>query len=211
MSEPQKPERDDSRVEVLSPSCRWVDEALEAFVDGELEAAVEDRVRTHVAGCRRCRESLGLAGRIRHELAELAVPCPDGVEEGLRRRLAARERPSWRQALRLLPIAATIAALAVLGVVLLLRSGEAKPDPAEIAAAEEQIRLALSYVGEVSLRSADVAVDEVLAGELAQTVEVVVRRLDRSLAAPVAEGTTRSEPSSERPSTARTPDDRRFR
>jgi anti-sigma factor RsiW len=159
-----------------------VDDALEGFVDGELAPAEVERLRDHVAGCRRCAESLELAQRIRRELPGLAGDCPPGLDEELRRRLA-QERRGWSRTLRFLPVAATIVALALLGALLLFEpSSRTEPDPAEIAAAEAQIRLALAYVGEMSRRSAEVAMQEVLVGEVAQTVEDVARRLDRSLA-----------------------------
>lgn len=207
-------ERSDLEMAALGSSltCRWVDDALEGFVDGELAPAEVERLRDHVAGCRRCAESLELAQRIRRELPALAVDCPPGLEEELRRRLA-QERRGWSRTLRLLPVAATIAALALLGALLLFEpSSRTEPDAAEIAAAEEQIRLALAYVGEMSRRSAEVAMQEVLLGEVAQTVEDVARRLDRSLTTPAAAGRSGAQEPGRAPDStigSRAPDQRR--
>lgn len=200
MSELDKSEKYDSEDEGLSPACRRIDEVLEDMVDGELEAAAEAWARAHVAGCPRCAAELELAGRIRREMAALDVPCPAGVEAALWRRLegeAARRQHGWR----LLPVAATLAALALLGTLLLFRPRSVGPDRAEIAAAEEQIRLAFSVVGEISHRSARVALDEVLEGEVVQTVRDVARRLDGSL--PSGDGEGGDSPEDPRPETVR--------
>jgi len=172
----------------LPTICARVDELLEALVDGELQASEEERLRRHLTGCRRCAASYELARRIHRELPALAVECPPRVEEELRRRIEVEAdsgwpawRRSWRAAWRLLPIAAAVAALALLSLLVVHRSRQAGPTPAEVVAAEEQIRLAFAYVGEISHRSAVAAVQEVLVGEVGQTVEGVARRLEHAL------------------------------
>lgn len=165
--------------------CARVDELLEALVDGELAAGEEERLRRHLGGCRRCASSYELARRIHRELPALAVECPDRVDEQLRRRMvlggAPVRRARWRETWRLLPVAAAVAALALLSLLVFHRPPSEAPTPAEVAAAEEQIRLAFAYVGEISHRSAVAAVEDVLVGEVGQTVEGVARRLGRSL------------------------------
>lgn len=138
-------------------------------------------------GCADCRRELRRAERLRAELRRLpAEPCPDEV---VARVLAvARREPSgagartlrWRPAaagaahwLRLGALAAAAAALLWLGVRAVdgpaPRAESVQADlysAEELARAEEELRLALSYVAAISRRSALTLRDDVLVGEV---------------------------------------------
>jgi hypothetical protein len=139
-------------------------------------------------GCADCARELRRAERLRAELRSLpAEPCPDEV---VARVLAvARREPSgagartlrWRPAagaahwLRLGAVAAAAAALLWLGVRAVdgpaPRAESVQADlysAEELARAEEELRLALSYVAAISRRSALTLRDDVLVGEVLQ-------------------------------------------
>ena len=52
-------------------ACHRLREALEAYVDGELEVAVGERLERHLEGCPGCREELALALEVRDGLRGL--------------------------------------------------------------------------------------------------------------------------------------------
>lgn len=86
-------------------------ELVTGHVDGALDAETEARVAEHLAGCADCRAQAEAETDLRGRLRALASPDPPaGLETRLRARL--RRPPAARRwALRLLPLAAGLAAL----------------------------------------------------------------------------------------------------
>lgn len=67
----------------MTTSCRWVEERIEAWVDGELEADEARRVTTHLAGCAACAVAVESATLVRDGLRGL--PSPDAPAAVIRR------------------------------------------------------------------------------------------------------------------------------
>lgn len=94
---PHPPEFTDPIAGLNRPSdgttlCEWVQQRLEALVDGELEGTQEASLRQHLASCAPCREAhaeaVQLALRLR-ELPELA--CPPEVSQAVLAQAAAEQ------------------------------------------------------------------------------------------------------------------------
>lgn len=146
------------------PICDEASDLLEAYLDGDLPPAEEDRVRAHLAACPACAAELGLAAAIQKELRSLPqLDCPP---EALTRIRAANAgeggnvvafpaKPPARSDRRWLAAAGIAAALALAaaGTLQLLPSaGGRTPEPsqAEIARATEEARFALAYLGKIN-------------------------------------------------------------
>jgi len=91
-------------------NCRWVQEQLSRWLDGELPEPELSRVADHLEDCPLCRRELELMQRLDAALADLTVPVPPEMARKVLSRLA---RPSsfWYQSLAL-------AACLVLGIFL---------------------------------------------------------------------------------------------
>jgi anti-sigma factor RsiW len=132
--------------------CEEVQDVLEAYVDGDLPAAGEARVRAHLGSCPSCAAELALAEAIQRELRSLPVPdCPPEVLRKvvpftLRERRTARP---FRAALAAAMLAAAVGA----SVFFLGPFRQEEPDPQEVARATEEARYALAYIGQVSRRT----------------------------------------------------------
>ena len=97
------------------------EDLLAGYVGGALGEAERAEVEAHLAGCARCRDEVALAGAARAALRSLTeVPAPAGVghaaiEEARRAAAAATERPWY---VRVGPVAAAAAVIAVLALTL---------------------------------------------------------------------------------------------
>lgn len=140
---------------------------LEAYLDGDLPAGEEARLREHLAGCPSCAAELALAEKIQRELRALPLPdCPPAVLEKVRRAgrgevvpFPRRERSLGRR------IAAAAAALVLAlggGVLFYQAQQPQQPSAAEIAQAEMEARYALAYISKVSQRAGLDIRDEIL-------------------------------------------------
>jgi anti-sigma factor RsiW len=140
--------------------CGEVLDILEAYVDGDLPAAEEERVGVHLDSCPSCAAELALARAIQSELRSLPLPdCPPEVLEKVRRagryKVLSFARPERQppRPWRLAGAAALLAAAAGLSVFFLPPFLNDEPSPEEVARAAEEARYALSYVGQVSRRA----------------------------------------------------------
>ncbi|MFY9823289.1 MAG: zf-HC2 domain-containing protein, partial [Thermoanaerobaculia bacterium] len=67
-------------------TCDNALDLLEPYVDGDLEPAVAERLRSHLASCPSCAAELALAERIQRELRALPqLDCPPEIVERVRR------------------------------------------------------------------------------------------------------------------------------
>ncbi len=146
----------------MNATCAWVDEHLDAFLDGEaggLDVREREAVRRHIASCAACRELAADAERTIAGLRSLPVfDVPGAVVERAARAAGALDTPrrvrigSPRLAsiARWVPAAAAAAALiAVIATAHWSQTPVSEPSPAERAAVADAARetlLALSYV-----------------------------------------------------------------
>jgi len=166
-------------------TCDEALDLLEPFVDGELPFAQAEPLRSHLQGCRACAGELALAERIRRELRALPQPdCPPEVIERVVRSgrgevvpFPARRRSGWRVRIA---AAAAVLALAVGGGSLFfnLQQRPDRPDPAQVAQATRDARLALAYLDKVTRKAGLGVRDEVLEKRL---VIPAARSVSRSL------------------------------
>jgi anti-sigma factor RsiW len=135
--------------------CQQLEEAIEAYVDGELEPPVSSRLEGHLESCRGCRQEVARAHRLRESLRSLPGleaprPAVAAVLETARAEAASRKW-SWLGFLSPRPVLAGLAAAALLVVIVLAlfpgRSDEtrvAMDDPA-VARATLEAKLALAH------------------------------------------------------------------
>jgi anti-sigma factor RsiW len=118
-------------------TCGWLDRDLDAYMDGELDAAATAAVRTHVTGCASCRarvaEREALGRMIR------AVPYRTASDD-LRARISARTGRSFGVSrLLTLATAATLVLAAGAGIVL-FRSRTVREDTLASAVVDAHVR-----------------------------------------------------------------------
>jgi anti-sigma factor RsiW len=164
--------------------CAAVRDRLDAMVAGELSAAEEARLATHLMRCADCAAELALADRVEEELH--ALPVLDAPPDLVARILAVpggagTPRAAWGgRALRPWPVALA-ALLAVAAGVGWWRVHVAPPVPAasvalqvptqgEIAEATAEARLALAMVARVGNKARREVRDEILIERVAAPV-----------------------------------------
>lgn len=144
-------------MKVVESFCDSVREAIEPYLEGDLDAHEARRVSRHVARCPPCREELAWARRVLAGLRELPeLTCPPGVEAaGFGAALSGRPRRRRRLAWGWLAAAAAVA-LAFLGGDLLLRPAPPPPPVAgpELAQAERDALIALTVLDSIHRRAA---------------------------------------------------------
>ena len=181
-------------------ACDEVLDALEAFLDGDLEAAEAARIKKHLEGCPACAAELALAERIQRELRSLPqLDCPPEVLERVQRASgkvlpfaapAGSAPSSRRSSLRpRLAAAAALVALTLGGGLVFLQFQEQsqQPSAAEVARAEREARFALAYFGKVSRRASLDLRDQVIEKRLLLPATRSVAR-SLSLTEPAPEG-----------------------
>lgn len=167
-------------------TCGWVDERIELFVDGDLDATATARLQAHIASCARCRQELDAARQVQHQLRELPVfDCPDEtVDTALRRASTpsgagltgwirgAMSGVSWRPAL-----AGVLGVLIVISLAVTLRFQRAldRFSPEQIEQAETALRWTFAYVNEVGRKSGYAVRDEVIGAGVVEPMERAFR------------------------------------
>jgi len=164
-------------------TCDDALDRIEPFLDGELEAAEADRLRSHLEGCRACAAELALAERIQTELRALPQPdCPPEILERVVRTGRGQVVPFPARPLRVrIAAAAALLALAVGGGSLFLHlqsPRDRQPSPEQVAQATREARLALAYLGRATRKAGFDVRDEVLEKRL---VIPAARSVSRSL------------------------------
>jgi len=169
--------------------CPQTLERLETFVDGDLAAAEQALVASHLALCPGCSAEHRLALAVRgelHSLPELDMPAaavasvlektssPSWLDRAGKAILTPWLRPQWAGA------AVAAALVALVGAALLLRPDATTPSPESdptVARAVLEARYALALVGSVNHRAGLELRDEVLRKRL---VEPTTRGLTQS-------------------------------
>lgn len=79
----------------------WMEDRIEAYLDGELEEAERASFERHLAGDQAWEAELFLAGKIRNGLQALPQPvCPPHVMHAVLAEVAQLEQRSWRHRLK---------------------------------------------------------------------------------------------------------------
>jgi len=166
--------------------CADVLERLDAWIDGDLDAAEADAVKVHVDHCESCRKEHHLAEAVVVELRSMPVfNVPERVMQTVRKDtrppLVERFRV-FLEDFRIRPVPAFAAVAVVILLVLVdspwRRPAEPQYTDQEVARAVAETRLALAYVGSVAQR-AELRIKERVFNEgvAAQTVRGVRRSL----------------------------------
>jgi len=173
-------------------TCTDAEALLEAFLDDEASAAESRRLERHLAGCAGCTAELALARQIRSTLRALPPQaCPPAVIRAVAERTQASapwtaRLSAWLGTRRWQPAVALLV-LFVAGLVL-WPAAPTRPSRAEIARAEDEVKLALAYLGEIGEDAGTTAGRDVLERRV---VVPVTRSLVDSLSlatAPAPEG-----------------------
>jgi anti-sigma factor RsiW len=165
-------------------SCATNETLIEAWLDGDLDAATTERLRRHFTDCASCAAELRVARELQAALRALPeIEAPAAILERVRRQVgeapttpARLERPFKRTATRLprpgrhrWAVAAALAAAlsAALGTTWILHTPAAPtptptPSAAEVRLAARQARFALSYVSRATRRAGLALRDDVL-------------------------------------------------
>jgi anti-sigma factor RsiW len=171
---------------VDSNRCVDVLDRLDAWIDGDLDDAEADSLKTHVDRCESCRAERRLAEEVAAELRAMPdFELPERVLQTVRRKtqptLMERSRVFFEGS-TLRPATAVVALAVVVVMVLLIspRGGPTGPryTDQEITRATEETKLALAYVGSIT-RRAELRVTEKIFddGVATQTVSAVRRSL----------------------------------
>jgi predicted anti-sigma-YlaC factor YlaD len=156
-------------------NCSAFEQAIEAYLDGELQADDVRAIESHVADCPVCADELSLARQVSEGLAELTpLNCPDVVTARVTHTMSAlggradsiaeasgSRRTSWHQSMW--KIAASVVLVAV-GVIFAISQSK-NPQPVESAdlddvytteeatLARRQLEWTLAYVEHVTRSS----------------------------------------------------------
>lgn len=169
-------------------TCVALDERLEDYLAGALEAAQESVVARHLTVCPRCAGEAALGERVAFELTQLPVfdASPELLAR-IKRRVREERAPvvtlASRRRGRLLWPAALAAGLLMAALALGWWQGARPTEPtaAEIAAAEQQARYALALVAQIGRRAGAEVRQGVLIERVATPlVEGVSRSLQRA-------------------------------
>lgn len=152
-------------------NCRWTRERIDRFLDVELDGGDLVTFQSHVDVCAKCRRELARAEIVLHELHALPdLHCPDEVvdralaaaeAEPVARQRAQRRSPAWwpfpvfRPALA----GALVLALVLSGLWVANRS-RSDFTPADVAAAESELKWTMAYLEDISRRSSMNAMDK---------------------------------------------------
>lgn len=164
--------------------CADVDQRIEAYVDDLLPDEQRQAFDAHLAACPTCAAQLALARRIQDGLANLpALRCPDHVsthvlaEAGFADTPAVippRAHPRFLQRRRWWPTAVAAALAAALGIGYLVQPAPG-PSRQEIARAQAEVELALSYLGRFGAHAGTAVrhdvIEQRLAGPIARSVQ----------------------------------------
>lgn len=120
----------------VAMDCAELARALDAYLDGELDAPERAEADAHLAACPACRAQADAEGQVRSAMrarlrTAFGVGTPAGrapveLRERIHEALAHERRPLWRRALSPLPIAA-LAACAAGVLVVIATNGGADP------------------------------------------------------------------------------------
>jgi len=171
--------------------CEWMQDRIDAYLDGDLSPAETATADLHLTRCAACAEELQMARQVAGSLRALpAMNCPDSIPEAVRARIGAAGNAQWgvkpwpwyyRWQEWFKRPAVVGVMTAVLFVVITAILGEhKKPQPlysqAEIEAAELDAKLALAYIGRCTDRAGATLRDDVFEQGLIAPIMRAVKR-----------------------------------
>jgi anti-sigma factor RsiW len=179
-----------NQFESQSP-CEWMQERIDAYLDGDLSPVESSVADQHLARCPGCAEELQLARQVAGSLRALpAVPCPDSIPDAVRARIGAAGNAQWgvkpwpwyyrwQEFFKRPAIVGVMTA--VLFVVITGILGEKQQPPpeftqAEIEQAEYDAKLALAYLGLYTDRAEETLRNDVLGERVFEPIMRAVKR-----------------------------------
>jgi len=168
--------------------CSWVQERIEAHLDGELPEMEGIGLEKHLRECADCSVELELAERVRGGLRMLPLQrCPDPVVEGVYERARGELRATRRQRLHewldswraplWRPVAAALVVVLMIGGTMTYQDREPEVSPAELARAEQQVKWTLAYLSQVGRRTGDRVRDDVLRDRVVEPIQKSINRV----------------------------------
>jgi anti-sigma factor RsiW len=179
-----------NQFESQSP-CEWMQERIDAYVDGDLSPAESAVADMHLTRCAACAEELHLARQVAGSLRALpAVRCPDSIPEAVRARIGAAGSVRWGvkpwpwyyrwQEFFKSPAVIGVATALLFVVITAVMGNQQKPQPAytqaEIEEAELDAKLALAYLGKYTHRAGKTVRDDVFEQGLIAPIMRAVQR-----------------------------------
>ena len=159
-----------------TPPCSWTQERIEAYIDGELTPAEQDRLEAHAATCATCAAELEDARRLISALRTLpSLTCPNAVSQALQDRIHQTRQDRWRTAAK--RWYAPLAAAAVLVLIAGYHLFDPEPvppafSPKEVAQARRQVEWTLAYLGDLNSRMGTTVRDDVIQQRLVQPLRL---------------------------------------
>lgn len=156
-----------NQFESQSP-CEWVQERIDAYLDGDLSPAETAIADLHLTRCAACADELQLARQVAGSLRALpAQICPDSIPEAVRERIGAAGSAHWGvkpwpwyyrwQEWFKRPAVVGVLTAVLFVVITAILGEQKKPEPlytqAEIEAAELDAKIALAYLGRCTDRA----------------------------------------------------------
>lgn len=156
--------------------CSWIQERIEAHIDGELPPAEQGHFEAHVATCAACAAELEDARRLVGTLRALpSLTCSDAVSQALQDRIHQTRQDRWRPTAKrwYKPLAAA-AVLALIAGHHLFAPEPVAPtfSPREIAQARRQVEWTLAYLGDLNSRMGTAVRDDVIQQRLVQPLRL---------------------------------------
>ena len=168
--------------------CSWVQERIEAHLDGELPDGEANGLETHLRECAGCAAELELAEQVRGGLRMMPLlKCPDPVVEEVYERVRGELRATRRRRLRewmdswraplWRPVAAALVVVLMIGGAVTYQDREPEVSPAELARAELQVKWTLAYLSQMGRRTGGRVRDDVLWERVVEPIQKSVNRV----------------------------------
>ena len=172
-----------------SPDVHWIDDRLEAFLDGELpeaeRAVLDGALRADPAW----QAELALARRIRTDLRALPTPaCPPAVTEAVLRHARRRSPAAWLERIaeaarrHVAGLWQPSLAMAVLVAVVVAAAFLGRPAPpapniasAEVEQALDEVRWTLAYLSEVGRKTGRSVREDVIGQRVVEPMQDALR------------------------------------
>ena len=171
--------------------CAWMQERIDAYLDGELSPAESAAANLHLARCPVCAEELQLARQVAGSLRSLpAVRCPDSIPEAVRTRIAAASDAQWKanpwpwrhrwleyfRRPAIVGLTTAVLFVVITGIVGNHREPSPEFTQAEIEQAESDAKLALAYLSRVTSRAEATLREDVLEQRVLEPIMRAVQR-----------------------------------
>ena len=148
--------------------CTWVDDRLDAYIDGDLPKNQCTLIEAHTRACPHCADALALAVQIRDQLRTWPVhPCPSAITDRVYRQVG--NPSSWRHRLQTWlsgwqPLTGAVAAVVLIIAAVALFQSQRPPqtNTTELAQMQRQAKWTLVYLNQIGRRTSHTLRDQVL-------------------------------------------------